>query len=131
MKLFKLPKLGFNMAYFKDKRNWYHVLVGIAIGYFLSVAFFSNRNYFPLSFEYFNNYLYPFLAAIGSMVFATFWEKRQDKITGKSVSDIRDIFFTGFGGLLGGYITMVFASWRFATLLIMVAVILIIFKHKK
>lgn len=130
-KLFNLPKLGFNKAYFLSLRNWYHLVVGIAIGYLFSIIIFCNREYFPLSWEYWNNYLYPFVGAIASMFVAFYGEKVQDDATGRSVSDMRDVYFTGFGGLLGGYLTMLFANWFMAIVLSATAIILIIFKHKK
>jgi hypothetical protein len=118
-------------TYFKNIRNWYHPYVGIAIGYLFSLAIFSNREHFPLLLEYLNNYLYPFAGAIVSMFVAFYGEKKQDEITGKSVSDMRDVYFTGVGGLLGGYLTIPVSNWYLAAFLSVTAVILIIFKHKK
>lgn len=118
-------------AYFKNIRNWYHPYVGNAIGYLFSILIFCNRVKFPLSYEYWNNYLYPFAGAILSMFIAFYGEKKQDEITGKSVSDMRDVYFTGVGGLLGGYLTMLLTSWFIAIVLSATAIILIIFKHKK
>jgi hypothetical protein len=117
--------------YFKNIRNWYHPYVGNAIGYLFSIVIFCNRNNFPLSLEHWNNYLYPFAGAIVSMFVAFYGEKKQDDITGRSVSDMRDVYFTGVGGLLGGYLTMLFANWYLAIVLTISSIALIIFKHKK
>jgi hypothetical protein len=118
-------------TYFKNIRNWYHPYVGIAIGYLFSILIFRNRVKFPLSYEYWNNYLYPFAGAILSMFIAFYGEKKQDDIAGKSVSDMRDMYFTGIGGLLGGYLTMVLTSWTLVIVLSITSIMLIIFKHKK
>jgi hypothetical protein len=131
MKLFNLPKLGFDKTYFKNLRNWYHPYVGIAIGYLISLVIFCNRNNFPLSLEYWNNYLYPIVGLILSMFIAFYGEKKQDEITSRSVSDMRDVYFTGLGGLFGGYITMLYANWYLAIALTISSIALIIFKHKK
>lgn len=93
MKLFNLPKLGFDMAYFKSARNWYHPVVGIAINYLFSILIFCNRVEFPLSYEYWWNYLYPFICSIPVYFIAFYGEQKQDEATGKSVSDMRDVFY--------------------------------------
>ena len=131
MILFNLPKLGFDRAYFKSPRNWYHLVVGIAIKYFFSILIFCNREEFPISAEYWWNYLYPFICSIPVYFIAFYGEQKQDEATGKSVSDMRDVFFTGFPSVLGGYLSMCFASWYLAISLIIIALLLIIFKHKK
>lgn len=131
MKFFKLPKTGFDKTYFKDIRNWYHPVVGITINYVLSLLIFCNRVEFPLSLEYWWNYLYPFICSVPTFFLAFYGEKKQDEMTGRSVSDMRDVYFTGFPSLIGGYLSMILPSWYIAFFLITVTIILITFKHKK
>ena len=116
--------------YFKDIRNWYHVLIGFTFGYLISLVLFSNREKFPISWEYFNNLLYPIVGAI-LVGFASFmWEREQDKIT-PDVSDMRDVYVSGLSALLGGYMTMIFDSWFIAIPLVIISALLVIFKYKK
>lgn len=128
---FILPKENFNAAYFLNLRNWFHPVVGIAINYLLSIALFCNRIEFPLSAEYWNNYLYPIYCSVPAFIAGFFGEKRQDKISGKSLSDMRDVYFTGVPSLIGGYLSMIFVSWYLALSLVIISLLLIVFKHKK
>jgi hypothetical protein len=128
---FIFPKENFNAAYFQNIRNWYHPIVGIAINYLLSILFFCNRVEFPLLPEYWWNYLYPIICSVPAFIAAFFGEKKQDDDTGTSVSDMRDVYFTGFPSLIGGYLSMYFVSWYLALSLIIISLLLIVFKHKK
>ena len=131
MKFIKLPKAGFDQAYFKSIRNWYHPVIGISINYFFSILIFCNRVEFPLSYKYCQNYLYPFLCSVPAFFAGFIGEKVQDKITGKDVSDMRDVYFTWLPSLIGGYLSMWFVSWYLGVFLIITALLLIVFKFKK
>ncbi|WP_445453082.1 hypothetical protein [Flavobacterium sp. 25HG05S-40] len=117
-------------TYIKDIRNWYHVLIGLAVGYDFSLLLFCNRQSFPLSLEHPTNYFYPFLGGVLVCVVSAGWEYAQDKMTRKDVSDSRDIFMGGFGAAIGGYITMLYASWYFAIPISIISSI-VFFKHYK
>jgi len=95
--------------YFKDIRNLYHFLVAFPIGYLICVVLFSNREEFPLSWEYWNNYGYPGAAFVFVGFFAFLWEKRQDKIA-DSTSDMRDVILSAVSAFLGGYLAMIYSN---------------------
>jgi len=115
--------------YFKEIRNWYHFIVGVTAGYLITLVLFSNREKFPISWEYWNNALYPLAGGVFVAIASLLWEKRGDKIKPNS-SDMRDVWFSSVSAVLGGYLSMIYASWYIAIPMTVLSAYLII-KHNK
>lgn len=117
--------------YIKNIRNWYHVIIGLSFGYTICLVLFSNRENFPISWFYWNNYALPpivsfILLGIGSFL----WERKQDKIKENS-SDMRDVYVSAISGLLGGYIAMTYANIWIAVITNIIAIYILLKHYKK
>lgn len=127
----KLPNPKFNLAYFKDKRNWYHALVATPISMMLMLYFgFNDREEYPLNWNDLRTLLAPTVTAIILGVFAKLWEKRQDKIRENS-SDMRDVYFTMIASFVAGLLTLFWHNWHLIISLTLLSIYLIIYKNKK
>lgn len=117
--------------YFKDIRNWFHVFIGMSVGYTITLLFgFSNRQNFPLSWDDLRTLLAPIVGAVIIFGFSLLWEIRQNKIN-KGVFDIRDVYVSGIAGYIGGFICLFAPSLIVAIILIAISIILIVKDIKK
>lgn len=127
----KLPNPKFNLAYFKDKRNWYHALVATPISMMLMLFFgFNNRQEYPLNWNDLRTLLAPTVTAIILGAIAKLSEKRQDKIRENS-SDMRDVYFTMIASFGAGLLTLFWHNWYLIIFLTLLSIYLIIYKNKK
>jgi len=119
-----------NKQYIKDIRNWYHVLIGFAVGYGLILLFgFNNRENFPLSWSDFRTLLAPIVGGI-LVGFASFlWEKQQDKVSPNS-SDMRDVACSGISAFIGGLSAIIYGNIVVAIILLGISTV-VVFKHFK
>tara|TARA_R110000868_G_scaffold234980_1_gene488675 strand:+ start:12 stop:374 length:363 start_codon:yes stop_codon:yes gene_type:complete len=117
--------------YFKDLRNWYHILISIALGYDITLLLgFPNRENFPLSLEDFRTILAPIVGAI-TIGFAAFqWEKRQDKIAIGS-SDMRDVYISMIAAYIGGVVSLYFPNLITSIILTGIAFVVFMRNYKK
>ena len=117
--------------YFKDLRNWYHVLIGFTLGYCITLLFgFPNRENFPLSWEDFRTILAPIAGAILVGLGAFQWEKRQDKISEGS-SDMRDVYVSMITAYLGGVVALFYANLITAIILTGISFVVFIRNYNK
>jgi hypothetical protein len=117
--------------YFKDIRNWFHVLIGISVGYAITLLFgFTNRDNFPLSWNDLRTLLAPFVGAIIVWGISFFWEKEQDKIK-ENVSDMRDVYVSAIAGYIGGFICLFVPSLIIAIILTVMSLVVLINSFKK
>lgn len=124
--------------YLKDIRNWYHVFVGIPIGYALILLFgFNNRKEYPYNFtltwedfDIHNLILPPFIILVFLGVGSFLWERRQDRIKEGS-SDMRDVYVSMISGLVGGYLAMIYGNIWIAVFTVVLAMWLVVKHYKK
>ena len=109
-------------------RNFYHIVVGFAIGYLCFLAFHLYD--IPVSWEYWNNGLAPVLGAILAAIPAFFWERRQE-LRYHAKFDVYDIGRTAIGGFLGSLTCMLYANWIIAGVFTLISILLVVFKEKK
>lgn len=116
--------------YIKDKRNWYHSLIALTLGFDITLIFFSNRENFPISWEYWNNSFYPLVCGVIVGIISGLSEYRQDRVTA-NVSDMRDVYNGIIFATIGGYLTMIYANWYVAIALTIISAIIFIQHYKK
>ena len=104
-------------------RNTYHYGIGFAIAYAFFIIFKLNE--FPLSLEYWNNYLTSLAGVVLSGSVGFIWEYYQSAKNG-SFFDINDVFRSGVGGLIGGIFAFLFVSQTLMIALIIISAILVI-----
>lgn len=116
--------------YFKQSRNWYHVLIAFTLGYDLTFLFgFSNRENFPLNWSDFRTILTPIVGALVVGYGAFKWEKRQDKIV-KNISDMRDVYVSMVAAYVGGVVVLFYPN--LVVSIILTGISLVVFlKHYK
>lgn len=108
-------------------RNFYHIVIGFAIGYLAFLAFHLYD--IPVSWEYWNNSLAPLLGGILAAIPAFLWERRQE-LKYYAKFDINDVYRTMIGGTLGSLACMLFANWILAGVLVIASILLVVFKEK-
>jgi hypothetical protein len=111
-------------------RNFYHIVIGFTIAYLFFIVFGINTTNFPLSLEYWNNFLTPLLGGIIAMIPAFFWERWQEKKF-NATFDYNDIWRTGLGGLFGGITAMFFFNLILIIALPIISVYLVTKHYKK
>lgn len=111
-------------------RNLYHYIVGFTFAYIIFIVLGINTVNFPISLEYWNNAFTPLLGAIFVAIPAFFWERNQE-IRFNAVFDINDIYRSAVGGLLGGFIAMIYSSWYIVIPMAVISSYLLIFKRNK
>lgn len=116
--------------YFSDIRNYYHAFISLTLGYDITLAFFSNREKFPISWEYWNNSLYPIVGGVIVGIVSALWERRQDKIR-NGASDVRDIYNGIIMAIVGGYISLFYGNLFIALTLTILSVLVIVKNYKK
>lgn len=117
--------------YFKDIRNWFHVLIGISVGYVITLLFgFPNRENFPLSWNDLRTLLAPFVGAVIIFGVSFYWEKQQDIIR-KGASDMRDVYVSAIVGYIGGFICLFVPSLIVAIILTVMSLVVLINSFKK
>lgn len=118
-------------TYLKDKRNWYHALIGLTIGFdVIMIIGFYNREKFPLSWDDLRTLLAPGVGAVISWLIAFYGEKKQDEVTENS-SDMRDVWFTTIFAFIAGEVAIFYPSWYAAIALTIISVIVFITQYKK
>lgn len=116
--------------YFKDIRNWFHVLIGMSIGYAITLLFgFPNRENFPLSWSDMRTLLAPIVGAVIISSVSLLWEIRQNEIN-KGVFDIRDVYVSGIAGYIGGFICLFAPSLIVAIILTAMSLVILINSFK-
>jgi phosphotransferase system glucose/maltose/N-acetylglucosamine-specific IIC component len=117
--------------YFKQLRNWFHVEIGVNVGYILTFVFgFTNRENYPLTWNDFRTLLGPIAGAIAVVLAAAYWEYRQDKISAHT-SDKRDIFTSGISAYIGGVISLFAFNWYVAIAMTILSAYLVVYKRDK
>jgi len=117
--------------YFKQSRNWYHVLIAFTLGYDLTFLFgFSNRENFPLSWEDFRTILAPIAATLLIGLGAFLWEKRQDKIV-KNISDMRDVYVSMIAAYVGGVVVLFYPNLVVSIILTAISLVVFLKHHKE
>jgi len=117
--------------YFKDIRNWFHVLIGLSAGYAITLLFgFPNRENYPLSWNDFGTLLAPVVGAIIVGIVSFLWEIRQNEIN-KGVFDIRDVYVSAIAGYVGGFICLFVPSLLVAIILTAMSLVVLINSFKK
>jgi H+/Cl- antiporter ClcA len=116
--------------YFKDIRNYYHVILGITIAFDLFILFNINLSTFPINKEHLNNLGTLLLGGIFAGILAFFWEKRQEQKY-NAPFDKRDVVLTMISGVLGGVLALLYPSYVLLTILTVLSVYLVTFHEKK
>lgn len=111
-------------------RNFYHIIIGFAIGYFAFLLFGINVKNFPLTAEYWNNFLTPLLGLIIAAIPAFFWERFQETKLGMR-SDMNDVYRTGLGGFFGGLLAMFWINWILCIVMVCISIYLVVKHYKK
>ena len=111
--------------YFKNLRNWFHVIGGMILGYGITLLFgFQNRENFPLSWNDLRTLLAPIVGAILVAGLALKWETEQDKVTDND-SGTKDIIVSGISAYLGGVICLFAPNVYVAVILNTICLVLI------
>jgi hypothetical protein len=117
--------------YFNDIRNWFHLLIGLSIGYAITLVIgFPNRENYPLSWSDLRTLLSPIVGAVIILGVSLLWEIRQNEIN-KGVFDIRDVYVSGIAGYIGGFICLFASSLIVAIILTAMSLVVLINSFKK
>lgn len=104
-------------------RNLFHYLCGFSFVY--AIAILTDINEFPLTLEYWNNYLVFILFPFLGFFLGGVWEWFQSYTYG-SYYDWQDVGRTAIGGLFGGCLTFFFVSQSLMIALIIASALLVI-----
>ena len=110
-------------------RLLYHAIDGITIGYLAFLILGFNTQNFPLDAEHWNNYLCGLIAFLPAAFVCFKWDKWQQERWGATPSMLK-VVLTGFAGIIGGCLEMIYPSWIVAIVLTAVSVISVL-KHYK